>query len=88
LFVENGNSFDDNAIALATASLLNPSLMSDDNAARGRLKYPPVEFISNEINQGRTSLKLCTSSLLNDKRNYMFCSVEKYVGRGSHAAYI
>jgi hypothetical protein len=49
--VGNDNLFDDDAIALATASILNPSFTPDDNAARGPLKYPPVEPGSNQLSR-------------------------------------
>jgi len=60
---------------LVTASLLNPFLKPGDNAARGPLKYPRVEFDSSQINQAGTSLKLYTSSLFNDESGFMLCSL-------------
>jgi hypothetical protein len=60
---------------LVTASILNPFLKPDDNAARGALKYPPVEFDLSQIDRAGTSLKLYTSSLFNDESGFMLCSL-------------
>jgi hypothetical protein len=49
--------------------------MPDYIAARGPLKYPSVLFDSSQIDQAGTSLKLCTSSLLNDESSFMLCSL-------------